>query len=400
MRSQVQELLDGVNEGRWLLPTADEPNPVSLARAIAGICGAPYEGDDSVADNLRELIGEPKHLVFVIADGFGMNFVDKLDEDSFMRRNLAVDSKAVFPSSTGPNLYSLGWGQWPGQHGILGWHVHLPELNQRITPFPWIRARDAANLTDIGITGDVVYTGVPLLNQFTRDSLNLLPMDYSSSVASTAMHGAESIEGHSSLTEAIDRVLKRIDDAEHPTYTHIFWPMVDSIAHRYGTSHAKTMHELQHFDSEISRLRSSMPEDSKLVITADHGHLDYTNPGRIQIDPSDPICSLLVDSPAGDERAAMFHVIDGKKDEFVSMFSERFSEDFLLLSSEEVLELGLLGPGGMSELTEARLGDYLAISKNDTGFDFRDGPPTSNFQLKSQHGGLRPDEMRVPIVIA
>jgi len=142
MSSQVQELLEGANSGRWILPSPDHPNPVSLARAIAAICGAPQNVVDPVADKFRELIGDPKHLVFVVADGFGMNFVNALPEDSFCRQNLALESRAAFPSSTGSNLFAFSRGQWPGQHGKLAWYVYLPELGERATLFPWERTRD------------------------------------------------------------------------------------------------------------------------------------------------------------------------------------------------------------------------------------------------------------------
>jgi hypothetical protein len=129
MSSQLQEILDGTKAARWILPLAEEPNPVSLARAIGGICGAAQRVDDPVADRFRKLIGEPDHLVFVIAVGFGMNFVNTLPENSFSRANLALESRAAFPSSTGPNLFSFGRAEWPGQHGGIVWYVHIAELN-------------------------------------------------------------------------------------------------------------------------------------------------------------------------------------------------------------------------------------------------------------------------------
>jgi hypothetical protein len=147
-------------------------------------------------------------------------------------------------------------------------------------------------------------------------------------------------------------------------------------------------------------MRDELPEDAVVVVTADHGHLDYTESGRIQFEQNDPLRTLLVDSPSGDERAVMFHVVEGMKDRFVSEFSSRFSENFMLLETRKVIELGLLGPDGVSDLAVGRLGDFLAISKNDTGMSFRDRPSTSGFTLVSQHGGLHPDEMLVPVIIA
>jgi hypothetical protein len=224
MSSQLQELLDGAKAGRWILPSAKEANPVSLARTIGGICGADQRVADPVADRFRKLIGEPDHLVFVIADGFGMNFVNTLPENSFSRTNLALENRAAFPSSTGPNLFSFGRAKWPGQHGGIGWYVHLAELNERATLFPWVRTKDDVSLTDLGLTGELVYPGIPEPLRYKRDSVNFIPSLFSDSVASGALHGRETVVGYEHLPSVIVKVVERVRTASEPTYSHIFWP--------------------------------------------------------------------------------------------------------------------------------------------------------------------------------
>ena len=56
MLSQIQELFDGVKAGRWILSSADHPNPVSLVLGIAAICGATGIPADLIADQFRELV--------------------------------------------------------------------------------------------------------------------------------------------------------------------------------------------------------------------------------------------------------------------------------------------------------------------------------------------------------
>ena len=72
MSKQVQELLDGAGAGRWMLPSPDEPNPVSLARAVGAGNGVSAEMADPVAERFHSLIGDPDHLIFVIADGWSL----------------------------------------------------------------------------------------------------------------------------------------------------------------------------------------------------------------------------------------------------------------------------------------------------------------------------------------
>jgi hypothetical protein len=71
-----------------------------------------------------------------------------------------------------------------------------------------------------------------------------------------------------------------------------------------------------------------------------------------------------------------------------------------LLSTGDVLELELLGPGGVSEVTLPRLGSFMAIAKSDAGMKFLSHDNRRPITLVSQHGGMSPDEMLVPVIIA
>ncbi len=41
--------------------------------------------------NLVDLIGPSEHLVLILADGFGMNFLGAMDSEDFAPRHLAVE---------------------------------------------------------------------------------------------------------------------------------------------------------------------------------------------------------------------------------------------------------------------------------------------------------------------
>ncbi|MDA1280281.1 MAG: alkaline phosphatase family protein [Chloroflexi bacterium] len=402
MSSGIQGLLEGARQGMWVLPSASEPNPVSLARALAEICGATSSGfeHDPVADRLRSLIGDPEHLVFVIADGFGMNFIRELDSDSFCRSNLALEGRVVFPSSTGPNLFSYGRAQWPGQHGNLGWFVHLAELGEHATLFPWARTRDNKSLAELGLTGGDVFPGDPVVPRYARDSRIFVPNSIAGSIATRALHG-DGVVGYKDLHSVVDRVVERVRAAAAaPTYSHIYWSEIDRAAHEFGSGDPNTLSEVARLDVELGRLSRNLPATARVVVTADHGHLDYRAREKVYVDQADSIRQLLTKDHAGDDRVPMFHVRKGREDEFASEFERRFGDHFLLITAQELLDAELLGPDGISETTLPRLGHFIAIARRGAGLKMLTPENDRKNALVSQHGGLSPEEMLVPLIIA
>ena len=125
-----------------IIPEHDAPNHAALGYALGTSLGVldPNTFDEATQAAsvvLDRVIGQPDHIVLLLLDGFGMNFVDTLPEESYVRRNIAMTMCSTLPTSTGPNLMSLATGRWPGTHGNLGWDVHIPRLGERIQPLPW-----------------------------------------------------------------------------------------------------------------------------------------------------------------------------------------------------------------------------------------------------------------------
>ena len=102
--------------------------------------------------------------------------------------------------------------------------------------------------------------------------------------------------------------------------------------------------------------------------------------------------------PSGEPRATSFHVREGLRDSFVRAFRARFGDAFLLLSADEAESLSLFGPAIFSPVTRARVGDFVAIPAGRGAITYAGEP--SVHALKGMHGGLMPDEMSVPLIVA
>jgi hypothetical protein len=118
----------------------------------------------------------------------------------------------------------------------------------------------------------------------------------------------------------------------------------------------------------------------------------------VLLNPQDRVASLLKTPPSGEPRAPIFHVKDGASGEFVAAFRARFGERFALLSADEVLALRLLGPRPPSAVTHARMGDFMAIAGGREALIY--AVDQGMIEMAGFHGGLDPDEVRIPLVIA
>ena len=80
------------------------------------------------------------------------------------------------------------------------------------------------------------------------------------------------------------------------------------------------------------------------------------------------------------------------------MFEERWGELFALLRREDAEELGLFGPERPTDLMRNRLGTHLGIAPRAAQFV----PLTPGWkppEFIGVHGGLRPAEMYVPLIV-
>jgi len=186
-----------------------------------------------------------------------------------------------------------------------------------------------------------------------------------------------------------------------PTYTYLYLPHVDGAAHEYGLRSPEVHGAVNSIDRELARCTEVLGGAARVVLTSDHGHLEVPPERRHPIRNNDALSSSLACLPSGDLRCAIFHVRPGETEAFAQAFHVRFGERFVLLTTAEVEELRLLGPGPLSDETRRRLGDFMAIS---LGADIlayvTAGGDRHALHQPSHHSGMSPEEVLIPLVLA
>ena len=397
--ARLNELIDA---GALLHPVGDGLSIVDLANALHSLMDIPDVPLNDSAIGIKSLIGEPEHLVLALADGFGMNFVEGLDSDAFIRSHLSAEMRTVFPSTTPIVLTTLATGEWPGAHAVIGWFLRLCQIDAVSTIISSVRTADGKPLSELGVALQDAYPMPSRIGEMNREAVHIMPKEIAGSVYTNYWTGASGQIGYDTQSpeQAIQAAIERIGAARRPTCVYLYLPHVDSAAHELGASHAVTLTAAKQVDAMLGALASALPANARLVMTADHGHLDAPKHKSHIVAASDEIIRLCKGMPTGDFRAIYAEVPDENIQAFRRLMNKRFGDDFLVLTAQEVEEVGLFGPGALSGEARQRMGSALVLSTGGAVLDYRAAMGDVAHPMVSHHGGLTPAEMRIPLVIA
>jgi hypothetical protein len=377
------------------------PTVVDLASALwtaAGVDGLPLT---PAAEAMRTRIGDTDHLVFVLADGLGMELLEAMPAASVLWSHLAGELRTVFPSTTAVALTTLATAVWPANHGIVGHWMQFPKVGT-ITVLQFATRSENRSLTDLGVSTDQLFLMRSLLPQVRgRATFSLLPFNIAGSGYSSFVSGGTQRLGFRSLNEAADAVVRFIEQAAGPTYTYLYLPRIDEAAHDRGPASLEVVGVVRELDRVLGLLAAALGGRARIVLSADHGHLASPPVARHVLRGGDDLASALRAPPAGDARVLTFHLQPGTLEAFAAGFRERFRDRFLLLTPDELEALALLGPGPLADETRHRLGDVVAISTGADTLEYRTKGARADMRLAlpSHHSGLTSAEMRVPLVV-
>ena len=394
--NDTERLLASFETGGLVRPSPDVANAVDLAQAIATLAGVSELDITQGAERIVSQVGQSDHYVLALIDGLGVALVEQLGEDSFLRSQMRMTLQAVFPSTTVAALTSLATGLWPSEHGVPTWWTYLADYDVSATVLPFIERFSKRPLGKWGIKSSDVFTRATLPARFRYEPCSFVPATIASSVYSAYSSGGTEVRGYRTLSGAVDALSARIEAASAPTYSYLYYPLVDALAHDYGPEDSSVLAEVVNVDRELSRLMDGLKGRARLMVTADHGLIAIGEGGRHIIRADDDIAELLVAPPSGEPRVPVFHVQEGKAEAFERRFRTRFGEWFVLLKASEVERLGLLGPGPFADVTRQRLGHYIALP---LGEDVLVYEPQQDWMV-GYHAGLTPAEMLVPLVLA
>ncbi len=322
-----------------------------------------------------------RNVVLLLLDGLGaMTLEEAFSENSFLKKRRIGEMSAVFPSTTTAATTSLRTGMTPVEHGWLGWTLYFQQIGKSVDIFSNREQFTGEMAADFHAAS----TFLPV-----RDITDLITGTGRAEGAAVSAHDRIFAPDMPRLTDRVEETCLR--GGRHYIYAYFGEP--DATMHVSGIHSRDTLAVLRRLDEQVGELSARLPEDTLLLVTADHGLAD-TQPAVIEEHPD--VMRMLIRPPVMEPRAAALYVKAEHMNDFPEAFKAAFGGAFHLITCDEALDTGLFGAGRMRAGLRDLIGDYVAIAVGSLAlYHKRDRQP-----LIGMHAGLTRREMRVPLIVA
>ena len=314
-----------------------------------------------------------KHTVVLLLDGLGVNVLEKnMDENSHLRIHKFKEVHSIFPSTTAAATTSIKTGKTPLETGWTGWHNYYDKIGKDVILF---NGTEYYTEERTGVSAFKFNPYKPYFHDFGFGSI--IEPDFS--------------KKKNKLKEVLKRSLKTI---KNDKTQYVYWSEPDASMHDIGTYEKEIKILLSRIDKQVYNYAKKLPEDTLLIITADHGHIPVNT---IHFYANKIIMNMLERKPGNDTRALSFKVKDGLGSEFEKMFNFFYSDIYKLYKSEDAINKGFFGDpnGEISPFIKGFLADYVAFGTS----EFILSTKEDDYVFKSHHAGITKEAMFVPIIV-
>lgn len=343
-------------------------------------------------------------VVVVLVDGFGFEQWERhhTDHAFFARltdRTPVTPLTSVYPSETAAAMSTYMTGRTPVEHGLIGWNVYLKNQDTVIESLPFQTKAEEDAGEALGINNDVLRDGTPITEQFAREGIETRRVIPESIVDDSGTQSSKR-----STYDDLDAFASRLREAVQTTesgFVRAYLPQIDAAAHEVGTTAAKYRSELDAVADSLERSLSGVDDETAertlLIVTADHGHVDTTPDGNLDLLQFDAITNAVGTDAQG---TPLFgggprnvHLYTEEPERVRDDLAGELMDEALVLLREDALSEGLFGPGKPSETFYRQCGDVLVIPRDRSMWHSEEREELEHVGL---HGGLHPDEQLVP----
>lgn len=330
-----------------------------------------------------------RRAVVVLVDGLGYELVRRRGGHAPFLRSLlpaAYRITAGFPATTATSMGTFGTGLPPGSHGLLGYEVLVPGEDRLVNELSWEDGPDPLTwqpqrtVFEVAEGDGVTVTRVGP-SFFDGSGLTM------AAVRGGRFRAAESLAARVDASVAAVRADKR-------SLVYLYWGDLDKVGHVHGCQSWEWGDELEGIDAELARLVRSVPSDTAVYVTADHGMVDAPHALRIDLAHDDELAAGIR-HVGGEPRALQLYCEPGAAQDVAATWAARVAERAWIRTRDEAIKEGWFGP--VSERNLPRIGDLVvAMRDNFAIVDSRRARPQL-LALLGLHGSLTADESAVPL---
>lgn len=388
MNKIIKEMLNN----DFVIPNYNSPNIVDLMRAIYCRYNIKTEINKNV-EIFKKQIPNNRHMLFILSDGTGSNLINKLNDDSILKRNKKDDIITVFPSTTACVLTSLVTAEFPEVHGIWGWFNHDRNLNIDYCPLLFCDRKTETNLLDYGIEPKQVFLQRSLLNDLKINVNVLFPKYIYDSVYSSFVINDENRYSYNNFTDIVN-FMKKNCQSKSESYTYLYLPDIDTLEHENGIDSKIVKDKLEEIENLIKKICEN--KDLTIIFTADHGQTNITKDIILDFEEYD---DMFYAYPSIDYGTASYYVKKGYEDNFEKSFRKKYKNDMILFKTKDFINNNFFGIGNFKSSAKDNLGEYISICRKERYLINDHNIEKYYGKIKGNHSGLSYDEMIIPLII-
>jgi hypothetical protein len=332
-------------------------------------------------------IPESERICLLLVDGMGNDVIEKYGAQfpslAALTRTAVLNS--TFPSTTATALATLGTGEMPGIHGMLGYTIRVPrsgdpgrllnalKWDERVDPSMWQSA-------------PTLYERV--VNDGIKSSYIAAKRYEGTGFSRATLRGSEYL-GANHTDDMIAYAKKALQAPR--SFAYVYVNNLDHAGHNDGVGSDKWMDALAFVDGLISQLTATLPPKTYFALASDHGMVNVEE--KLVLGKENSLMegvTLL----GGEPRARHLYVRDGAIADVQGRWVAELGDRADLYTKESIAPL--LG-GEITVNSHERLGDLIAVPK--AGLIFID--PTREAQegkMVGHHGGTTQVEIEIPLL--
>lgn len=296
-----------------------------------------------------------------------------------------------FPSSTVISLASLGTGNPPGGHGILGTTFDLD--GTEFDALKWTAAGRDQREHHPPERFQPVPTSFELAQAEGTEVTVVTRREFRDSGLTRAALRGGTFAGVIALGDLAAEVVTALRGPGR-RLVYGYHSDLDTMGHVHGPGSLPWCLQLTQVDRLVETIAAGLPPGAFLVVTGDHGMVTMD---RVFDAEADPRLGAGVRLLSGEPRARYVHAVPGAAGDVLAAWRDVLGDAAWVVSGEQAIDDGWFGP--VSPHLAGRIGDVVAAARGGTGV-IRPAAERMISRMVGQHGSLTQEEQLVPLRLA
>jgi hypothetical protein len=308
----------------------------------------------------------------------------------FLRSHLPAARRlaAGFPSTTATSMGSFGTGRSPGEHGMVGYEVLVPGEDRLLNELSWEDGPDPRAWQP----NETVFEAA----ENAGVSVTMVGPHYfdGSGLTTAALRGGRFRAGRT-LDDRVSAAASAVR-ATPRALVYLYWGDVDKIGHVHGCQSWQWGDEVESVDAALRQLAARVPDDTSIVVTADHGMVDVPFHDRIDL-VHEPGLMAGVRHLGGEPRNLQLYAEPGAAADVEEAWAALLGDRARILTRERAVDEGWFGP--VRAGVEGRIGDLLVVTEGSFAVVHSGLMRREVVALLGLHGSTSDAELAVPVVV-